>query len=625
MEQESFEDEEVSDALRRDFISIKVDKEERPDVDTVYMEVTHAITGSGGWPMTVLLTPDQKPFFAGTYFPKNARYGVAGLLDILSEAASRWKEDKSQLEAFGNKLLEDLHEARVNDGSAEPSKELFRQAFKYFSTIFDEKNGGFGRAPKFPSPHNLMFIMRYGVYEKDTRAQVMVSKTLDQMYRGGLFDHVGGGFARYSTDPRWLVPHFEKMLYDNALLTTTYLEAYQLTGRTLYRRIAEKTLSYIAREMTGNFGEFYCAQDADSDGREGLYYVWRPDEITGILGSADGKYWNEWYGVTQQGNFEGLSIPTLLGNLDYSDENARIEQLNERVYAHRFTRVKLHKDDKALTGWNAMMIVAYAKAYAVLCDAEYRTAAERAVKFIREKLTDEKGNLRVSYRNGESKGHGFLDDYAFYNWALLSMFDATFELSYLEEAIACAEKMYELFSDSTGFYMYSRNAETLITRPKETYDGAVPSGNSAAAYVLQKLAALTGDTKWEERSYRQLEYMAAASHDMPAAHSFGNIAAMSALYKSRQLICALVSSDETERLRAALARHFLPDLTVIAVTPDNSARISELIPHLVEYEPIDCEATFYMCENRTCAKPFKGFDKLEELLASGGKLFFKKV
>jgi len=607
MEQESFEDETVADALRRDFIAVKVDKEERPDIDAVYMEITLALTGSGGWPMTVLLTPDQKPFFAGTYFPKNARRGMPGLLDILRETAAKWQEDRQSLESFGDRLVRRASAGSVSaEQEPDEPKEQLEQAFKSFNRIFDESNGGFGHAPKFPSPHNLMFLMRYGTLAKSPRAISMAEKTLEQMYRGGMYDHVGGGFSRYSTDARWLVPHFEKMLYDNALLTLAYLDAYQLTGSALYRRVAEETIRYILREMTGPDGEFYCAQDADSEGHEGLYYVWRPEEITELLGPVDGGYWNEWYGVTTHGNFEGQNIPTLLGNLDYADENMRIEQLNEKVRAHRLTRVKLHKDDKALVSWNAMMIAALARAYAVLERAEYRDAAERAVAFIREKMTDDTGRLRVSYRDGEAKGQGFLDDYAYYSWALLSLYEATFEQCYLDSAIEYADRMCQLFEskgcDPGGFYMYSDDAETLITRPKEVFDGATPSGNSVAAAVLQKLASLTGDVKWDDRAVRQFDFMARVSSGNPAAHSFWNIAAMSEAYPARRLVCAVASPGDTERLRKILAKRFLPDLTVLVVAEGS------------DYTPIGGETTFYMCEGRTCAAPFTGFDKLEEIL-----------
>jgi len=605
MEQESFEDETVAEALRRDFIAVKVDKEERPDIDAVYMEITHALTGSGGWPMTVLLTPDQKPFFAGTYFPKNPRRSMPGLLDILREASAKWREDRASLESVGDKLIRRVNAASVpaerEPGEPEWAIDL---AFESFNRIFDESNGGFGRAPKFPSPHNLMFLMRYGVLAKNPRAVRMAEKTLEQMYRGGLYDHVGGGFSRYSTDARWLVPHFEKMLYDNALLTLAYLDAHQLTGHSLYRRVAEESIRYVLREMTGPDGEFYCAQDADSEGHEGLFYVWRPEEITAILGTQDGGYWNEWYGITKQGNFDGQSIPTLLGNLDYADENARIEQLNEKVRAHRLTRVKLHKDDKALTSWNAMTIAALARAYAVLGHTEYRDAAERAVAFIREKLTDSTGHLHVSYRDDEAKGHGFLDDYAYWAWALLSLYEATFEQRHLDSAAEYADRMCRLFEgkgcDSGGFYMYSDDAETLITRPKEVFDGATPSGNSVAAYVLQKLAAITGDEKWDDRAGRQFEFMARASHGNPAAHSFWNIAAMTEIYPARRLVCAAASLDDAERFRKVLAKRFLPGLTAIVTMPG--------------YEPVRDETAFYMCEGKSCAAPFTGFDRLEEIL-----------
>ncbi|MCL2408661.1 MAG: thioredoxin domain-containing protein [Oscillospiraceae bacterium] len=613
MENESFEDEQVARVLREGFIAVKVDKEERPDIDAVYMEVTQTLTGGGGWPMTVIMTPDQKPFFAGTYFPKTSGYGRHGIIDILREVNSRWKADRDGLESIGDALISRLSVSHEFE-NIEPTNALMRQAYKYFDKAFDERDGGFGRAPKFPSPHNLMFLLRYGIHENVPRAIAMAEKTLEQMFRGGMYDHIGGGFSRYSVDARWEIPHFEKMLYDNALLTITYLEAYQLTGRELYRHVAENTLAYITREMTGPDGEFYSAQDADSDGREGLYYVWKPEEIRQILGSNDGTYWSGWYGMTKHGNFEGDNIPTLLNNLNYADVNTRIRQLNEKLLAYRSTRVKLHKDDKALTSWNSMMIAAFATAYTTLGKPEYLQSAKNAELFVRQKLTDSAGNLRVSYRDGVAQGSGFLDDYAYFTWALLTLFDASGEAPYLESAIAHAEAMTRLFADEKGggFYMYSHNAESLITRPKETYDGAVPSGNSVAAFNLRKLAAITGSREWEDVSLRQLEFMAAQTGGFPASHSFSNIAMMTALYPQINLICAVSSADDIEQLRDSRARKFLPELTTVLITPENSKSLRRIIPPAADYTQIEREPTFYLCRDNTCSMPFTGFANLEE-------------
>ena len=616
MEQESFEDEEVAKLLNRDFISIKVDKEERPDIDTVYMEVTQAMTGSGGWPMTVFLTPDQKPFFSGTYFPKTSRHRRAGFIDILQTIAEQWKADRLRIESAGDEILTRIKHTRVQSESAEPEKGFITAAYRYFIAAFDEHNGGFNRAPKFPSPHNLMFLMRYGVLESEQQAFVMVEKTLQQMYRGGIYDHVGGGFSRYSTDANWLVPHFEKMLYDNALLTIAYLDAYQINGRDTYRRVAENILSYIAREMTGELGQFYCAQDADSEGHEGLYYVWRPDEITQILGEDDGRYWNKWFGLTKHGNFEGQNIPNLLQNVDYADENERIEVLNEKIYNHRLTRVKLHKDDKALTSWNSMMIIACAKAYAFLDEPKYLTMATRAKSFISEKLTDKSGGLHVSYRNGHASGEGYLDDYAFYAMALLELYSASFDSAYLAEAIDYAERMHSLFADERdgGYFLYSNNAESLITRPKETYDGATPSGNSVTALVLQWLSDLTGEPRWDERARRQIEFMTAETRDNPAVHCFSNIAMMSVLYPRQLIVCVAAAAEDATRLRRILARRFSPDLDVVLITPENEEHFRKILPWLRDYRTINDETAFYVCKDRTCSMPFTGFDKLDDVL-----------
>ena len=611
MERESFEDSEVAEYLNAHFVAIKVDKEERPDVDAVYMQVCQALTGSGGWPLTVFLTPDKTAFFAGTYFPKTSRYGMNGLMEVLASVVKLWKSGREKLLHQGEQLLKRLGGAA--DGQDERvTKRDFHTAFETFRRSFDDRYGGFGRAPKFPTPHNLMFLLRHYYYEQQAEALDMTRRTLRQMYRGGMFDHIGGGFSRYSADDAWLVPHFEKMLYDNALLTLTYLEAYQITGDVLFKAVAEKTLQYILREMTDAEGGFYSAQDADSEGEEGKYYVFRPDVIRAVLGDEDGEYFCRHFGITEAGNFEGASIPNLLANDAYDRPDYRIEALLPKIYEFRRSRTKLFKDEKILTAWNALMITAFAKAYQALGNAAYLKQAEHAATFIKEKLMSQDGRLFVRYRDGEAAGTGYLEDYAYTAWAMLSLYEATFNADYLKTAIDYAETMCQLFEDSEngGFYLYASDAEVLPIRPKETYDGATPSGNAVAAYVLGKISKLTADSKWETRAFRQLAFLAAAIKEYPAAHCFGLMAAQLELCPSKEVICTLPSDKNSDTLREKLSPLFLPNTAMLVKTKDSEACINAVAPFAKAYLVMENKTNFYICENKACDLPITDIDEL---------------
>lgn len=378
MEQEFFEDEGVVAALKRDFIAVKVDREERPDIDAVYMTVCQAMTGGGGWPLTVFLTPEAKPFYVGTYLPKHRRYGQPGLMELLKAIADAWKTDRQSLLESGEKITAALSD-KTSNNEYSFNKEPVIKAAGQLERQFDGRWGGFGAAPKFPTPHNLLFLLRCHLRGVGKHSLVMAQETLRAMYRGGIFDHIGGGFSRYSTDERWLTPHFEKMLYDNALLVLAYTEAYQITGDALYQDIAKKTLEYIRREMTSPEGGFYSAQDADNDGEEGKYYAFTPEEIIHVLGDADGHAFCERYDISQEGNFEGKSIPNLLGQEAVFTEDD-MEAMLEKLYDYRLGRCKLHKDDKILIAWNALMIAAYAKAYAVFGEETYLKNAKKMVE-----------------------------------------------------------------------------------------------------------------------------------------------------------------------------------------------------------------------------------------------------
>ncbi len=616
MAHESFEDTEVAAALNQDFVCIKVDREERPDVDAVYMAVCQALTGSGGWPLTLLLTPAQKPFWAGTYLPKNSRQGMPGLMDLLSVAALQWRTGREALLSSSDQIVSLMQAQERTPPPGRPDKALPARAYQQFKGGYDRRWGGFGPAPKFPTAHNLLFLLRYSVLEEANDAREMALHTLSQMYRGGLFDHVGGGFSRYSTDQKWLAPHFEKMLYDNALLALAYLEAYQMTENPFYKTVVIRTLDYVLRELTDPLGGFYCGQDADSDGVEGKYYVFTPQEIVGALGEADAKAFCDWFGVTERGNFEGMNILNLIENPRFEQSDEKIAHLCQKLYDYRMARTRLHKDDKVLTAWNGLIIAAMARAGWVLGEERYLKAAKKAQGFIAAHLTDSRGRLLLRWRAGEAAHDGQLDDYAFYALALLALYQATFDAQYLSAVIGVAERLPALFEDETGggFYRSAADGEPLIARPKEVYDGALPSGNSAAALLLVRLAALTGETKWQQAADRQLAFVCGALNDYPAGYCVSLLALTEALYPNQELVCVAASSNSPAAFLDFLRENPILGLSVLVKTPENQQALALSAPFTADY-PLPPEGcAYYLCQNKACAAPVFSLDALKALL-----------
>lgn len=619
MAHESFEDDEVAEKLNNNFISIKVDREERPDVDAVYMNVAQKMTGSGGWPLTIIMTPKQKPFFAATYIPKIARYNMKGLLEILDIVVTKWKNNSDELINSGNQITELIKSQEEKEyKKLMPTKKLIFDAKNIFVQNFDEEYGGFGSSPKFPQPSNLMFLLRYYKMENDDDALYMVEKTLESMYRGGIYDHIGYGFSRYSTDDKWLVPHFEKMLYDNAQLVIVLTEAYQITKNNLYKNIVAKTLDYILREMTDDNGGFYSAQDADSEGEEGKYYVYTLTEIIDVLGEVDGKYFINYYNVNKQGNFEGKNILNLLNNEDYYKKDDRIESLNIKLYDYRLERTKLHKDDKILTSWNGMMIAALALAYKVFGDSKYLKAAEKAVDFIEENLIDENNKISVRFREGSVIGNGTLDDYAFYVWSLIEMYNATYNFKFLSRAIKLNNKMIDLFWDSKngGFYMTSNEGESLIYNPKEVYDGALPSGNSVASNNLMRLAKITGNIVLEEVSTKQIAFLTDMISEYPAGYTFALISLMYELYPTKEIVCMLNNNEGLEDINNILKTNFIINTTIVVVDYDDLKEVGNTIEFIKDYKLKNNKTTFYICENRECSLPITDINELVKILDS---------
>ena len=604
MAHESFEDETVAQAVNAAFLPVKVDREERPDVDAVYMAACLAMNGSGGWPLTVLLTPDQKPFWAGTYLPKDQ------LLHLLRKAARLWREDRAGVLVTGDTLTAHLQqEGQTRPGT--PSRELVRQAVSQFAQSYDERWGGFGAAPKFPTPHNLIFLLRYAQLAKEEHAREMALHTLNNMYRGGLFDHVGGGFSRYSTDQHWLVPHFEKMLYDNALLALAYTEAFQHARCPIYGEITRRTLDYVLRELSGPQGGFCCGQDADSDGVEGKYYALTPDELAQALGGVDGLRFCQWYGITPEGNFEGKSIPNLLGQSQFDQDPEDMAALREQVYAYRLSRTALHRDDKVLTAWNGLAMAALARAGLVLDEPWYLDAARQTAEFLAEKLTTSDGRLLARWRDGDAAHPGKLDDYAFLAYGLLELYSATFDASYLTRAVGLADCLLKLFFDGErgGFYPYASNGEQLLTRTKEAYDGAMPSGNSIAALVLFRLSRLTGEMRWREAADLQLSWLAGAAEGYPAGHSFAMLACLEELWPTAELV--ITAQKPPEELRGFLREAPRLGLTVLVKTQENAGTLAALAPFTKDY-PIPAQgAQYYLCQGGACAQPVDSIPELK--------------
>lgn len=562
MEKESFEDETVAKILNKHFVSIKVDREERPDIDNIYMRVCQAFTGGGGWPTSIFMTGEQKPFFAGTYFSK------AYFIKLLTAINEKWIADKPEFLNQGNEIAAAFS---VPEDYREMSQVTpIKAAVSTLKKTFDREFGGFGQAPKFPTPHILFLLLK--------TAPDMAEKTLIQMYKGGIFDHIGYGFSRYSTDRFWLVPHFEKMLYDNALLTIAYLMAFEITGKDLYRAVAEKTLVYIERELGNPDGGFFSAQDADSDGVEGKYYIFTPDELTGLLGETDGYRFNAHFRITEKGNFEGKNIPNLLHNDKF---DPTIDSLLPKVYEYRKSRTSLRTDTKILTTWNALTVAAYATAYRILGKEEYLGSALKTVDFIERELTDG-DTIFASITSGTRGSVGFLDDYAFYMYALISLHEATQNEKFLNRANVLINKaIQEYFDDENGGFFFSgKSNEKLIFNPKETYDGAIPSGNSVMVYNLSRLASLTRSDELFDILKKQEVFMNAAASRYPP----GNCFYLYAMLPTKDVVCVLREPS---------------DLAKIKISSDWIFKVT----NAPEYPLINGKTTFYVCREGVCLPP----------------------
>lgn len=599
MARESFESPVVADILNAYFVSVKVDREERPDVDAVYMEVCTALTGSGGWPLTIIMTPGGKPFFACTYLPREGRGRQMGLTELLAAVAEKWENDRASLLATGEEITRHINR-KAPAGTAEPDEHFLRRAAEQLSAAYDGEYGGFGKAPKFPSPQNLLFLLRLSKLSDDIKLRQIAEHTLRQMYRGGIYDHIGGGFARYSTDREWLKPHFEKTLYDNALLALAYTEAWQDGHFALYRRVAEDTLDYCLRELCSPEGGFYSAQDADSDGKEGAYYLFTPDEIKTLLGEDDGRHFCECYDITDEGNFPGGSIPNLLLNTRWQFLPEGYREYREKLRRYRERRLPLKRDEKILTGWNGLMLMALSRAAKAFDSSRYLSHARALADFLAEK--DAGLELTACRCGGENRVPAQLDDYAFYALGLLELYNVSLEPADCLRAEALADKIALDFADEQGgYFRTAKDAERLIKRPKELYDGALPSGNSAAALLFDLLRRMTGKEKWRELSEKQTDHICKASGEYPAGCPFGLGALMSRVYPTRELVCS--AAEPPEALDTVTGK-YAPELTVLFRSPENAETLAEFAPFTRDMAMKDGKPTFYLCSGGTCSQPF---------------------
>jgi uncharacterized protein len=624
MEHESFEDSDVARAMNEAFVAIKVDREERPDIDHTYMTVCQMLTGSGGWPLNIVMTPDKKPFFAGTYFPRESVHGRIGMIDLSLHVKEIWAKRRDEAAKSADQVMNALLEMVDDSPGNAPGTDVLTAAYEQLTQRFDNKLGGFSQAPKFPTPHNMLFLLRYWHRTGEANALRMVEATLKAMSEGGIYDHIGFGFHRYSTDAHWLVPHFEKMLYDQALLAMTYTEAYQATGRAEYRKTAEAVIHYVLRDMTAPEGGFYSAEDADSEGEEGKFYVWTLDQVERVLDRDDTDLMAQVLNVHTRGNFREeatgritganilhlrQSLEETAGRLDMSLEalETRLEQARSALFAAREKRVHPHKDDKVLTDWNGLMIAALAKAAQAFDRPDYSDAATRAARFILGTLRTANGRLLHRFRQGTAGLPAHVDDYAFLVWGLLELYEATFDVRWLHEALDLNQKLLDHFwDDRSGGLFFTADDETeLPVRRKEIYDGATPSGNSVAALNLLRLGRITGNPAWERKADQLASAFAGSIGQFPSAYTQLLVALEFAHAATREVVISgHKDSEDTRELIRALRRPFVPNKVVLfRPVEQGEPDIATIAAYTRDQIPVDGKATAYVCVNYACGLP----------------------
>ncbi len=640
MEHESFEDPEVAKLMNETFVSIKVDREERPDIDSVCMTVCQLLSKGGcGWPLNIIMTPDKKPFFAGTYIPKESRFGRIGMVELVPRIKDVWKNKRDEVLKSADSITEAVKKATgltEGSGGRDLTPAALTLGYNQLLGRFDETNGGFGTAPKFPTPHNLLFLLRYWKRTGDEQALSMVEATLGGMRKGGVYDHVGYGFHRYSTDPRWFLPHFEKMLYDQAMLALVFTEAYQATGKKAYEDTARQIFTYVMRDMTSPEGGFYSAEDADSEGEEGKFYVWTEDEIIGILGKDEAGLIIKAYNVEESGNFSEeasgektgsniLYLKTPLPELARSfgmsaDEfEGRIDKSRKKLFDVREKRVHPHKDDKILTDWNGLMIAALSKGASAFSDPLYSDAAKRAADFLLGKMTDSKGRLLHRWRDGDAGIGGSIDDYSFFIWGLLELYESTFDIKYLKAALGLQTEMTGLFWDvkNGGFYFTSHDAEELITRHKEIYDGAIPSGNSVAMLNLLRIGRITGDAAYDEMAAKLAKAFSETVEQAPVAYTQLLSSLDFAIGPSYEVVVVGdPASPDTKEMLSAIRKRYSPNKVLLFKGTGDVPGVTAIAEFTKGQASIDGKATAYVCLDHVCNLPTTDLNKALELLAN---------
>jgi uncharacterized protein len=638
MEKESFEDDEVAELMNDAFINIKVDREERPDIDGIYMNVCQLLTGSGGWPLTVLLTPDKQPFFAGTYFPKTTRFGRSGMLELVPKLKDVWVNQKEEVLKSAVEITNAIRPEKIS-AAEEIDNSIFDKAYDDFLKRYDKTSGGFGTAPKFPSPHNLSFLLRYYKRNNDKFALEMVENTLINMRQGGIFDHLGFGFHRYATDQQWKIPHFEKMLYDQASIALTYIEAYQAAEKEFYKQVTEEIFEYVLRDMTSPEGVFYSAEDADSEGEEGLFYLWTVEELRQVLNENELDALVSKYHIEPNGNWidpvhGGKNGTNIIYIPIHSEADLQLHQdpdnfftpemdsIRKKLFDVREKRIHPFKDDKVLSDWNAMMISALVKGGAVFQNKKYTDAAETAIKFFLDKMMTEDGMLLHRYRGGDAAITGTLDDYAFMIQALLDLYESVFDPDYLLKAADMMDTQNRLFWDSEGggYFFSSLKGENLIIRQKDIYDGAIPSGNSVSILNLLRLGRLTGNSSFEEKASSAIKVFTSEIKKSPVAYSFALTAIDFALNKSYEIVIAGGSNkEEAVNIINQLNRHFIPGKVTLFRADKYNEKLFKAAPFTINQNPVDGKTTIYVCSDFVCSSPVHTIEDVLKILKSQEK------
>ena len=641
MAHESFENPEVAALLNKVFVAVKVDREERPDIDSIYMTACQIMTGTGGWPLTIIMTPEKKPFFAGTYFPRESGFGAIGLKDLILNVQDIWNDNRAEALNSGDQILKALQDISKTRKGEELGLKILEKAYDEYSKIFDDENGGFGDFQKFPTPHNLMFLLRYWKRTGNKHALYMVTKTLDSMAMGGIHDHLGFGFHRYSVDKFWLVPHFEKMLYDQALIAMVYTEAFQATGKSSYKKIAEKIFQYVIRDMKSPDGAFFSAEDADSEGVEGKFYLWTKEEIFNILDTNEGEFISKVFNVKEEGNFNDEysrhsnqnilhmkqdidELKDMLG-LEANEIEDKIESVRLKLFNEREKRVHPHKDDKILTDWNGLMIASLSKSSQVFKEKKYSDSAKEAADFILENLCSN-GRLMHRYRDEEAGVTANLDDYSFLIWGLLELYTAVFDIKYLKAAIELNETLLEHFWDEVdgGFYFTADDAEEVLMREKKTYDSATPSGNSVEILNLIRIARITEDPEIEAKAVKMESTFSENIKRAPTAHTQFITAVDFKVGPSFEVVVVgKPGATDTLKILNTLNEQFIPNKVLILKDPENPEDLNKIAESLKYKKTVDGKATAHVCAAGSCKIPTTSAEEMLKLMEI--KTFKKSV